>query len=63
MNSGAKGKGVKTLQHTLNSFCHKQKLKADGLYGPKTKAAVKRVSYSNLNYLIILTSLLYCKPK
>ena len=44
MNSGAKGSGVKTLQYSINE-CYRPspRLALDGDYGPRTKAAVRRV--------------------
>ncbi|KAI9754138.1 MAG: hypothetical protein M1815_005778 [Lichina confinis] len=44
MNSGAKGNAVKTLQYSINN-CYRpsRRLALDGDYGPRTKAAVRRV--------------------
>jgi Putative peptidoglycan binding domain len=42
MNTGATGEGVGILQYNINNcYPPKPKLKVDGEYGPKTKAAVK----------------------
>lgn len=41
-DSGAEFDGVSTLQRNLNS-CYRTRLVIDGIYGPKTRDAVRRV--------------------